>query len=217
MQVIGCAGHGCYPPRMAHHKAVRDDPLKANWTGYPDLNPQESNANYNMHVARMAKLYANQRAVSQSVDCSMPRTMKVPPPWATTHTAIHDPAHAVQGHAREWTGRTSQAGGWDVQAGPKTSAAEPAASTPAGGAAPEAEPAAQAETLALPSDLDDECQNILEGTYHLDDNQAALFDEFAQMLTKFDVYAQVRIVEDLLAVAQRESGLEDYYGEDGNS
>ena len=43
---------------MAHHKAVRDDPLKANWTGYPDLNPQESNANYNMHVARMAKLYA---------------------------------------------------------------------------------------------------------------------------------------------------------------
>ena len=91
MQVIGCAGHGCYPPRMAHHKAVRDDPLKANWTGYPDLNPQESNANYNMHVARMAKLYANQRAVSQSVDCSMPRTMKVPPPWATTHTAIHDP------------------------------------------------------------------------------------------------------------------------------
>ena len=88
---------------------------------------------------------------------------------------------------------------------------------PASFANEEGEPAAQAETLALPSDLDDECQNILEGTYRLDDNQAALFDEFAQMLTKFDVYAQVRIVEDLLAVAQRESGLEDYYGEDGNS
>ena len=100
---------------------------------------------------------------------------------------------------------------------PKTSAAEPAASAPAGGAAPEAEPAAETATPALPSDLDDECQNILEGTYRLDDNQAALFDEFAQMLTKFDVYAQVRIAEDLLAAAQRDSGLEDYYGEDGNS
>ena len=56
----------------------------------------------------------------------------------------------------------------------------------------------------------EECRQILEGRYVLDEQQRAAYDNFTGMLADFDLYMMVNILEDALRDAQQRTMLSDY-------
>mmetsp|Transcript_17869 Transcript_17869/g.18634 ORF Transcript_17869/g.18634 Transcript_17869/m.18634 type:complete len:231 (-) Transcript_17869:146-838(-) len=199
------------------------------------LNPIDSDNTYKHHVARLMNVYTNHKTTIDH-DSPIPTGKKTTP--LTQLYGVNGlisskvKEETLKKREKEWQSRIvitenldsnkrkeflrTEANLRNSSESKSKKSSEPMETSKSQSTIPKLSQTSQSQSTQLNHRIDDsdmsENDLIANGLYYLDPEQMKVYNDFTSLLSSFDNFDMVRILEDALHDARKKTGLEDYGG-----